>query len=49
MLQKRFPDAIIHPKNVYNTICLFWRGQKVMKTDAAETYDKLMKIQHEEH
>ncbi|RHZ82959.1 hypothetical protein Glove_102g42 [Diversispora epigaea] len=40
-LQKRFPDEIIHPKNVYNAICLFQRGQKIMKTDAAETYEKL--------
>jgi len=27
----------------------FWHGQKVMKTDAAETYNKLMKMQREEH
>ncbi|CAB4493652.1 unnamed protein product [Rhizophagus irregularis] len=49
MLQKRFPDAVIHPKNVYNAICLFWHNQKVMKTDTAETYDKLIKMQYEEH
>ncbi|CAG8675883.1 14424_t:CDS:2 [Rhizophagus irregularis] len=49
MLQKWFPDAVIHPKNVYNAICLFRRDQKVMKTDAAETYDKLIKMQREEH
>ncbi|CAB5371027.1 unnamed protein product [Rhizophagus irregularis] len=49
MLQKQFPDAVIHPKNVYNAICLFRRDQKVMKTDAAETYDKLIKMQCEEH
>jgi MULE transposase domain/FAR1 DNA-binding domain len=48
-LQKCFPDAIIHPKNVYNAICLFRRDQKAMKTDAAETYDRLMKLQREEH
>ncbi|RHZ51073.1 hypothetical protein Glove_485g31 [Diversispora epigaea] len=48
-LQKRFPDEIIHPKNVYNAICLFRRGQKIMKTDAAETYEKLIKQQREEH
>ncbi|CAB4462033.1 unnamed protein product [Rhizophagus irregularis] len=28
MLQKWFSDAVIHPKNVYNAICLFRRGQK---------------------
>ncbi len=48
-LQKRFPNATIYPKNVYNAICLFRRGQKTIKTDAAETYDKLMKMQREEH
>ncbi|CAB4429888.1 unnamed protein product [Rhizophagus irregularis] len=49
MLQKRFSDTTIHPKNVYNAICLFRRDQKLMKTDAAETYDKLMKMQCEEN
>ncbi|CAB5186869.1 unnamed protein product [Rhizophagus irregularis] len=49
MLQKRFPDTTIHPKNVYNAICLFRCDQKLMKTDAAETYDKLMKMQREDN
>ncbi|PKC00295.1 hypothetical protein RhiirA5_428396, partial [Rhizophagus irregularis] len=49
MLQKQFPDTTIHPKNVYNAICLFRRDQKLMKTDAAETYDKLMKMQREDN
>ncbi|RGB27739.1 hypothetical protein C1646_673756 [Rhizophagus diaphanus] len=49
MLQKWFSDTVIYPKNVYTAICLFWRDQKVMKTDAAKTYDKLIKMQREEH
>src|SRR5277367_5618593 len=49
VLQKQFSDATINPKNVYNAICIFRRGQKVIKTDAAETYDKLMKLQREDH
>ena len=48
-LHKHFPNAIIYPKNVYNAICIFWRNQKMVKTDAAETYEKLMRRQHEEH
>jgi hypothetical protein len=48
-LQKRFPDAIIRPKNVYNAICHFRRDKKMVKTDAAETYEKLMRLQREEH
>jgi hypothetical protein len=48
-LQKRFPDTIIHPKNVYNAICIFWKNKKMVKTDAAETYEKLMQLQREEH
>ena len=48
-LHKRFPNAIIYPKNVYNAICIFWRSQKMVKTDAAETYEKLMRRQREEH
>ncbi|CAG8625818.1 3860_t:CDS:2, partial [Diversispora eburnea] len=47
-LQKLFSDARIHPKNIYNTICLFRRDQKIMKTDATETYEKLIKLQREE-
>ncbi|CAB5370180.1 unnamed protein product [Rhizophagus irregularis] len=49
MLQKWFSDTTIHPKNVYNAICLFRRDQKLMKTDAAKTYDKLMKMQREDN
>lgn len=48
-LQKRFPDAIIHPKNVYNAICLLRRNKKTIKTDAAETYEKLIQLQREEN
>ncbi|CAB4442956.1 unnamed protein product [Rhizophagus irregularis] len=48
-LQKRFPDAIIHPKNVYNAINIFRRNKRMIKTDAAETYEKLMRLQREEH
>ena len=43
-LQKRFPNAKIYPKNVYNAICSFWSNQKMTKTDAAETYEKLMRL-----
>ena len=35
-LQKRFLNAIIYPKNVYNAICIFRRSQKMIKTDAAK-------------
>jgi hypothetical protein len=48
-LQKRFPDALIYPKNVYNAICLFRRSKKIIKTDAAETYDKLIQLQRKEY
>ena len=48
-LQKRFPETVIHPKNVYNAICHFWNGQNKSKTDAAETFERLMKLQREEH
>src|SRR6266511_1437766 len=48
-LQKRFPNAIIHPKNVYNAICRFRNNQKITKTDAAQTYDRLIQLQREEH
>jgi hypothetical protein len=47
-LQKRFPDVTICPKNVYNAICTFQHSQKLVKTDAAETYEKLMQLQREE-
>jgi FAR1 DNA-binding domain len=48
-LQKRFSDALIYPKNVYNAICLFRSSKKIVKTDAAETYDKLIQMQCKEH
>lgn len=48
-LQKRFPDARIYPKNVYNAICIFRRSRKLVKTDAAETYNRLIQLQREEH
>ena len=48
-LQKRFPETVIHPKNVYNAICRFRNGRKKSKTDAAETFERLMKLQREEH
>ncbi|CAB5362544.1 unnamed protein product [Rhizophagus irregularis] len=48
-LQKRFPDARIYPKNVYNAICIFRRSGKIVKTDAAETYNRLIQLQREEH
>lgn len=48
-LQKRFPDARIYPKNVYNAICIFQRSGKIVKTDAAEIYNRLIQLQHEEH
>ena len=48
-LQKRFPTALIDPKSVYNAICQFWRDHKKSNSDAAETLDKLMKLQREEH
>ena len=47
-LKKRFPDAIIYPKNVYEAINLF-RHNKTKKTDAAITYDKLIQMQRKEH
>ena len=40
---------LINPKSVYNAICQFWRNHKKSNSDAAETLDKLMKLQHEEH
>ena len=48
-LEKCFPETVIHPKNVYNAICHFWNGQKKLKTDAADTFERLMKLQREEH
>ena len=48
-LQKRFPTALIDPKSVYNAICQFRRDHKKSNSDAAETLDKLMKLQREEH
>ncbi len=48
-LKKRFPDKIIHPKNVYNAICHFRNNPKITKTDAAATYDKLIQLQREKH
>jgi hypothetical protein len=48
-LQKHFSDAIIHPKNVYNVICFFWHSKKMIKTYAAETYDRLIQLQRKEH
>ena len=48
-LEKRFPETVIHLKNVYNAICHFWNGQKKLKTDAADTFERLMKLQREEH
>ncbi|CAB5360724.1 unnamed protein product [Rhizophagus irregularis] len=48
-LQKRFPVARIYPKNVYNAICIFRRSGKIVKTDAAETYNRLIQLQREEH
>ncbi|CAG8537475.1 12192_t:CDS:2, partial [Cetraspora pellucida] len=44
-----FPDAVIHPKNVYNAICHFRHNKNLIKTNAAVTYEKLMQLQHEEH
>jgi len=43
-LQNHFLDAIIHSKNVYNTINLFWHNQKISKIDAAEMYNKLIQL-----
>ena len=48
-LQKRFPNELIRPKSVYNAICNFRRGHKKQETDAAETFDRLMTLQREEH
>ena len=48
-LQKRFSTALIDPKSVYNAICQFQRDHKKSNSDAAETLDKLMKLQREEH
>jgi hypothetical protein len=48
-LQKRFPETVIHPKYVYNAICRFRNSQNKSKSDAAETFEKLMKLQREEH
>ncbi|CAG8763832.1 2103_t:CDS:2, partial [Rhizophagus irregularis] len=48
-LQKCFPETVIHPKYVYNAICRFWNIQNKSKSDAAETFEKLMKLQREEH
>ncbi|RIB04496.1 hypothetical protein C2G38_2222239 [Gigaspora rosea] len=47
-LQKNFPNAIIYPKNVYNAIHLFKRNEQLVKTDASETYRRLMQLQREE-
>uniref|UniRef100_U9SYW2 FAR1 domain-containing protein n=1 Tax=Rhizophagus irregularis (strain DAOM 181602 / DAOM 197198 / MUCL 43194) TaxID=747089 RepID=U9SYW2_RHIID len=48
-LQKCFPETVIHPKYVYNAICRFWNIQNKSKSDAAKTFEKLMKLQREEH
>src|SRR4051794_34827559 len=48
-LQKHFPTALIDPKSVYNAICQFRRDHKKSNSDAAETLDKLIKLQREEH
>ncbi|PKC52309.1 hypothetical protein RhiirA1_543528 [Rhizophagus irregularis] len=48
-LQKRFPEIVIHPKYVYNAIYRFQNIQNKSKSDAAETFEKLMKLQREEH
>lgn len=48
-LQKRFPETIIRPKYVYNAINRIRGNQNKSKTDAAETFEKLMKLQREEH
>ncbi|CAB4384558.1 unnamed protein product [Rhizophagus irregularis] len=48
-LQKCFPETVIHPKYVYNAICHFQNIQNKSKSDAAETFEKLMKLQREEH
>ncbi|CAG8823953.1 29957_t:CDS:2, partial [Gigaspora margarita] len=47
-LQKNFPNAIIYSKNVYNAIYLFKRNKQLVKTDAFETYKRLMQLQCEE-
>ncbi|CAG8851938.1 43391_t:CDS:2, partial [Gigaspora margarita] len=44
-LQKNFPNAIIYPKNVYNAIYLFKHNKQLVKTDAFETYKRLMQLQ----
>ena len=46
-LLKRFPETVIRSKYVYDAICHI--NQNRSKTDAAETFEKLMKLQHEEH
>ena len=48
-LQKHFPETVIHPKYVYNAICHIRNSQNKSKTDAAEMFEKLMKLQCEEH
>ncbi|CAG8780041.1 17000_t:CDS:2, partial [Cetraspora pellucida] len=48
-LQKCFPNAIIYPKNVYHAINMFKCSNKVLRTDASETYDKLMQLQYKEN
>ncbi|CAG8658681.1 15424_t:CDS:10, partial [Funneliformis mosseae] len=48
-LQKYFPETVIHPKYVYNAICRIQNSQNKSKTDAAETFEKLMKLQREEY
>ncbi|CAG8629863.1 8546_t:CDS:2, partial [Funneliformis mosseae] len=47
--QKCFSEIVIHPKYVYNTICHIQNSQNKSKTDAAETFEKLMKLQREKH
>ncbi|CAG8501112.1 13607_t:CDS:2 [Funneliformis mosseae] len=48
-LQKHFPKIVIHPKYIYNAICHIQNSQNKSKTDAAETFEKLMKLQLDNH
>ena len=48
-LQKRVPETVIRPKYVYNAIHRIRNSQNKSKTDAAETFEKLIKLQREEH
>ncbi|CAG8776836.1 18378_t:CDS:2 [Gigaspora margarita] len=46
-LQKNFPNTIIYSKNVYNAIHFFKHNEQLVKTDASETYRRLMQLQRE--